>query len=341
MKKFVIPLIILLLMASGLPLTAERVAVLEEVNKPEQLLLAYGSIYILEGVTIYMYDAHTYKYKGRFGKEGEGPAEIKKNPFGGPLLITPHRNKIHISSLAKYSIYSKDGQFEKEFKINAFDNFYPFGDRFVCLSTYGKEPGKLYLSVFLADKNFKKAKEPIVVSDSMVGQNFQLRFPFTSFAPTPYKDKLFVAHNPSKFAIEVYDKTGHLVRTITKEYKRKKVTAEYRDKTQNWFKKDPNWRNFYQAFRSRITFRDYYPPIFALIVDNDLIYVPTFNYDSNGDRECIIMDLMGKEVKRTFLPMKENYGMDFLFPYNIYKGIFYILKENLDDENWELHRIKL
>jgi len=341
MKKFAIPLLVLCIGLIAIPLHAEKVSVLTEVNKPETIQFGSGNIYILEGTTVYIYDEVTYKYKGKFGKEGEGPGEIKKNPFGGPLVMVPYKGKVTISSTGKYSVFSKDGEFEKEMKINAFDNFYPFEDIFICLSTYSPGQGELYLAVYKADKDFKKAKEPLVVTDTMVGQSFKLVFPFTAFAPFPYKDKLYIAPDPKKFTIEVYDKNVKKINTITKEYKRKKLPGEYRQKTLQWFKTDPNWRNAYESFKRRITFRDYYPPIFTVLVDNDKIYVPTFNFDKKGDRECVIMDLEGKELKRVYLPMKESYGMEFSFPYNIYKDNFYIIMENLDDETWELHKVKI
>ena len=53
------------------------------------------------------------------------------------------------------------------------------------------------------------------------------------------------------------------------------------------------------------------------------------------------MDIEGKELKRVHLPIKENYGMDFVWPYNIHNDYFYIIKEDIDEETWELHKIKL
>ena len=334
-------LIILLVAVFLIPLRAEKGIVLVEVNKPESIQFGSGNIYILEGTTVYIYDETTYKYKGKFGTEGEGPGEIKKAQFGGPLTIAPFKGKVAISSLGKYSIFSKDGVFEKETRINPFDNFYPFKDKFVCMSTYIKGQGELYLAVYMADKDFKKAKTPLVISDIMVGQNFKFLFPFTSFAPFPYKDKLYMSPDPMKFDIDIYDENSKKINTIHKEYKRTKIPSRYRDKTIHWFRNDPNWKTIYEAFKQRITFRDYYPPLFFILVDNDMIYALTYNYDKKGDRQCIIMSLEGKELKRVYLPMKESYGMDFTFPYNIYNNHFYILKENLDEENWELYKVKL
>lgn len=341
MKKYAIHFFTALIVLSLLPLSAEKVSVLQEVNKPEFIMFGTGNLYVLEGTAIYMYDEAAYTYKGKFGKEGEGPGEIKKAPFSGPLVMTLFKDKVTISSSGKYSIFSQDGTFEKEIKISPFDSFYPFEDKFICFSPYSRGQGELYLAVYMADKDFKKAEEPLIVADTRVGPNFKMLFPFTSFTPFPYKDKLYIAPDPVKFAIDVYDKDGKKIRTISREYKIKKISSEYRKKTIDWFENDYFWKNLYRVRKDGVTFRDYYPPILMVLVDSDKLYVFTHVFDKQGDRECIIMDLEGKELKRVFLPVKETYGMDFQFPYTIYKDNFYILMENLDEETWELHKIKL
>jgi hypothetical protein len=323
------------------PLNAEKVAVLDEVNKPEVILFGCGNIYILEGTTVYIYDESTLKFKGKFGKEGEGPGEIKKNPFSGPLLMVPYKEKVTISSMGKFSVFTKDGSFEKEFKISPMDAFQPFEDKFICYTPYAKGPGELFLAVFMADKDLKKAKEPLIVSDAMVGPTAKFLFPFSAFAPIPYKDKLYLAPDPMKFAIDVYNKDAKKIYTINKDYQGEKIPSEYKEKTIHWFKSDPTWKTLYEMFKDRIYFRDNYPPIMAILVDSAQIYVFTFNFNKKGDRECLIMDLKGKELSRVYLPFRENYGLDFVYPYNIYKNHFYIIKENIEEETWELHRIKL
>ena len=166
-------------------------------------------------------------------------------------------------------------------------------------------------------------------------------FPFTAFFPIPYKDKLYLAPELTKFSIHVYDINAKKIDTISKRYQPIKISSEYKSKTLQWFKTDPNWKNIYQFFKERISFKEFYPPIQQVIVDNDNIYALTYVFDKKGDRECIILDLKGKELKRIFLPVKENYGMDFQAPYNFSNNFFYIMKDNFEEEAWEIHRIKL
>lgn len=119
------------------------------------------------------------------------------------------------------------------------------------------------------------------------------------------------------------------------------MNAGYRKKTLNWFQKDPAWKNIYPYFKDRISFRDFFPPIREINVDSDRIYALTYVFNGEGLRECIILDLQGEEIKRVFLPVRPNYGMDFNAVYTFHDGRFYHLKENFDEETWELHRLPL
>jgi hypothetical protein len=53
------------------------------------------------------------------------------------------------------------------------------------------------------------------------------------------------------------------------------------------------------------------------------------------------MDLKGNEIKRIYLPIPEQYGLDFNVYFTIRDNYFYKLEENINDENWELYRIKI
>ena len=53
------------------------------------------------------------------------------------------------------------------------------------------------------------------------------------------------------------------------------------------------------------------------------------------------MDHKGNEKKRVYLPIRENYGFDYTFHFMFNDNYFYKLEENIDDETWELYRIKI
>ena len=326
---------------TGAYLQAEKVAELAEVARPQAIDWGNGNIYILEGTTMYIYDDATYAYKGKFGKEGEGPGEIRAQPFGGPILMLPLEGKVVVSSMGKFSTYSPDGTFLNERKISVFDTFYPFGDGYICMTVHTTEDQKQVLAIHLADKNLKRGETPLIISKVEVGQNASFLFPFTAFFPIPYRDKLYIAPDPEAFAIDIHDKNGKKIKTLKLDYTPIRIAPEYREKTENWFQKDARWKNIYPFFKDRIHYRKYYPPVHALIAGSDRLYVSTHRFNEKGWRECIILTLEGKEIKRVFLPIPETYGMDFSAPFNFHDRCFYTFVENPDEEVWELHKISL
>ncbi len=123
-------------------LSAAEPMELSQVGKPEMIAVDQGLLYVLEGTTIHMYLLDKGEYLGNFGKDGEGPGEIKKNPFGGPILVVPFKGNLYVTSMGKLSIFSRTGEFIREYKVNASDSFYPFADRFVCMGTHEVSEGK-------------------------------------------------------------------------------------------------------------------------------------------------------------------------------------------------------
>jgi hypothetical protein len=322
--------------------TAEKVAVFEEFGRPGGIIILDGYIYIQEKTTVFIYKLKDFTFLKSFGKEGEGPGEIKMNMFGGPLTVLPNdRGQIVITSAAKVSFFSKTGEYLKEFKVNQFDSYYPIGDKYICTSSTASEDdkAKLVLALFMADENLKKGKI-IYRTDFETGANFKFVFPITPFYPDTDGDKLFIIAGIHGFAIDVFNKNGDKLYRISKKFKPRKVPSTYKKKTIDWFKADPTYQSAWDFFRQRIEFNEYFPPIYRMNTDNGRIYV--FSSTMKGDqRECVVMDHRGNEVKRLFLHLPERYGMDFYDIYTIKNNYFYRLVENEDEENWELHRTKI
>lgn len=262
-------------------------------------------------------------------------------PFGGPILILPVNGKVIVSSMGKLSTYSADGKFLNERKINVFDTFYPFGDGYICMTVHTREDQVQVLAIYLADKDLQKGEKPIIISKVEVGQNASFLFPFTAFFPIPCHDKLYIAPDPEAFDIDIHDQNGKKINTLQLDYTPIAIDAGYKQKTENWFQNDARWKNIYPFFKDNINYRKYYPPVHAIIAGSDRLYVSTHRFNDKGWRECIILTLEGKEIKRVFLPIPETYGMDFSAPFNFHDRCFYTLVDNPDEEIWELHKISL
>lgn len=339
MKKI---LLMLLITAISFSLTAsDSVATFEEFGKPETILFANGYMYILEGTTIYIYNEKDYSFVKKFGKDGEGPGEIKRSQFAGPIIITPHKGKLYISNSARLSVFSATGEFIKETKITPFDIYVPYEDKYVLLSNAEMDgnPQKRVLAVFLADEKLQKGKL-LYKSDMQVGMNASFSLPIAPFQAIPMGDRLFVAAGKEGFVINEHDINGKLVNKIKKDTKKETIPSDYKDKTHNWFKTSATFKTVYPFIKDRINIKEKFPHFFFFLPLDNKLYIFT-NKMKGENRECIITDTKGKELKRVYLPLPHVYGYDYKYPYNIHKGAFYKLVENVDDENWELIKIKL
>lgn len=320
---------------------AQKVAVFKEFGQPGSINIGNGCIYIQEKTTIFIYNLKDYKLVNKFGKEGEGPGELKINPFGAPMIVFPINNKVYVSSLAKLTIFSKTGEYLNEHRLNSTDTYFPFGEKYICFSTTPKEENsqEIVAAFFLADENLEKVKV-IYKSDFEVNQDSKIEFPITPFDPSIDGDKLYVIDGIQGFAIDAFNQNGEKIYQIKRDYNRLKIPSSYKDKTRQWFLKHPDWKHLYEIFKSRISFKEYYPPIHSMIVNNGKIYVMT-NKIEKDQRECIVMDLQGNELKRSYLPIPEQYGLDFNVYFTIRDNLLYKLEENIDEETWELYRIKI
>jgi hypothetical protein len=84
-------------------------------------------------------------------------------------------------------------------------------------------------------------------------------------------------------------------------------------------------------------------PVFrdSWIIGNQ-IYIQTYREKQN-ESEFLILDFSGKIEKRLFLPesTKLSLRINPASTFTFYKGEYYYLSENVDQEEWELHTLQL
>lgn len=340
MKFFLIILNLLLLGILLFTLDSKRVTTLMEVSKPNTLMMGNGYIYIQEKTDIFVYDIKTYQFVKRFGKAGEGPGEFKLNPFSANMLIVPYKkNKIMINSLGRVSVFTTNGVYEMEYKDPPFTNYFPFVDNFIALTIHTEGDKIPVMALYMSDKEFNKTK-PIYISNITVGLNASFLLPITPFSHDIYGDKLYVVDGLEGFSINIYNSKGDQIGNIKKDYKPLKLPSAYIEKALKYFKTDPTLKNIYPFFKDRIKFRSHFPSIYDMRISNGIIFVFT-NKMKNRLLECIMFDLEGKEKKRIFLPVDLTYGMERNFKFTFYKGDFFVIRENEDEETWELHKTQI
>lgn len=332
-------LFIFLSLALLLNLQAAKLAVLEGVNRPDMLAVSDNYIYITEKTMVHIFSFKNYKPLKSFGSEGEGPGEFKISPFGPAMIVSAARGRLVVNSLAKVSIFNEEGNYIKEFKVPPNQVYLPFGESYVYSGIGKNEEGKAVMSVNLANDKFQKIAE-LYQTNFVVGAAMKFDFPIDEFVFTTVGDNIYLVAGKQGFVIDVFDKKGQKVSTIKKEYQPLKLSPDYEKKTIHWFKTHPNWKNLYQMFEKRISFKSYYPPVYSIHGYKDRLYVMTHK-KKGEDRQCILLDLQGKEIKQVYLPVPEVYGLGELPKFTFHNNAFYILKENEDEEVIELHKIDL
>jgi len=327
---------------------AEKIGVLTEILKPEGIEVADGRLYVVQGPAFFVYNLNNPKLIEKFGKAGEGPGELN-TVLNFPNSIRILEDKIIAEGFNKIIIFSKDFNYLKEFrkKEMLIHKITPIKENFVAVRM---SPGKnkIIFTLLLLDpdmnvikelhqqESFDRQKELIMVRDTI---HFEV-----------YKNKIYVEESDKGFFIEVFDGKGNRLYGIKKNFTAPKVTENDKKAIFNHLKKDNliaivarregGWDEF--AKKGTFTYPAAFPPIRDIKISNDKIYVSTFERQENKEK-CIIMDLNGNIIGTSYLPVTGqssfsamSMGKDNRF-YGIAGSKFYYLKENEEEEVWELH----
>lgn len=337
MKKlllFVMILIIHVWASTGLAAAGKKTIPMPDLVNPEVLMMDENQMYVVEGTTIYIYDAENFSLKKKFGKRGEGPQEFFVNPqSGSPMGLDVQSDRLIISSLGKVSFFTKDGQFDKELKVGGSgDQFQPLGSGLVGRVIYGNsETGKNMRSIRFFDKSLKKVKDIVTVEHHFQIRNRELTILRDIQFYSTWKNHLYAAWE-ADLKIDVFNSKGDPVRTIKHPLKRLKVTEELKQGVRDFFKTQPTLKDLITRFNIKLVFPEYLPALRAFVIDNDKLYCLTWN-DTPKGTEVIVMNLDGGSPSSSFVKLEKQ---DVLQPYPtaIKNGKLYQLIEK--DEDWEL-----
>ncbi|MCP4152085.1 MAG: hypothetical protein GY757_30370 [bacterium] len=341
MKKLCTLLLALLslLSLSLLSIDAKEIkkVVLPELLKAERLALDNDRMFITENLSIYIYSMKDFKFIKKFGKEGEGPAEIRKTPNAAPIQVYTYPDSILVNSDFKISYFTRDGEFIKCLKTRPFGVFSRFKDRYAGIVAARKDK-RLYLSIGLFDPRVKLIKYLFVSDIEIFSNDSETLFPGIPVSFAVSGDKLFVTSGKNDFLIDAYDVSGKKLYSIKKEYDKIKIPDSYKDEVKHFFKTDPSTRDFWPQIKRKLKFQEYYPAIQTIIVDDNKLYTITFNQRAgDGRTECIVTDLKGKELKRVFLMLPKGSPVEPPPLFAIEKNRYYSIVEDEEEEEWILH----
>lgn len=342
MKRTVCVAIVILSAISTLAF-AEKIAALPELARPAILIVENDRVFVLQDTTVLIYSLKDFKLIHKFGKAGEGPGEFVYNANNGrPMSMSLYKKNILVNSFGRISYFDKFGKFIKERKVTADALLIPIQDKFVGIGPINDGPGRQPLGFRLFEQDLKKWKV-LYLSDLDVGNRIrEFLLPIVTFTYNPvYKDKIYINTSTSEFIIDVFDSSGKKLYTIKKDYKNIPTPSDYKQTCLEWFKNSPRFKRAYEMIKQMVKVRDHFPAIRDMQIVDDIIHVIT--YKRKGDQwECILLDLKGKELGRTFILLDKYIPFTF-YPilYSSYKGNMYTLVENIDEEEWELHRTPL
>jgi hypothetical protein len=317
-----------------------KVIPMPDLLKPENIVIDKGLILITEFPHVYIYSLDDYKLIKKFGKQGEGPQEfanyvrIQKDPDNPDLIA--------VGSHMKMSYYTTEGEFKKEIRAkgSAGNVYKPFGKKYVSYGFFQDQESKtVYETINLFDENLNKIKE-IYREELALQQNREINALGTWDAWFRLSDDKIFVTGEQDGVILVYDDKGNKLYDISHKYEKIKVTQKDKDRYHNYFKTDPQFKQFYDNIKQLITFPNYFPQIRGMDIVDNRIYVNGYLRE-DGTTEFTVFDLGGTVLKEKIrLNLPEATARD-LYPYTIYDEKIYQLVDNDETEQWELHIFSL
>ena len=317
-KFFLVSLFIVL----NISLSA-RVVPLPEVVRPTSLSVDDTQLYICEHEKISIYSLKDFKLIKKFGEKGEGPQEFKSAAH-----VNCQSDRLVVLSTGKLSVYTKAGEFQNETKNPSpfIRGFIPVGNTYVALEYNFRDKYK----VIICNPKLEKVKEIFTEEKARkTGSMFTAAFQYRV-----YYDKVYIASGKD-LVIRVFDINGNPLFSITKEYKLLAFTREHATQFLEAYRTSPITKEFYENFKKRVQFPEYFPAIDNFFVADGNVYVQTYK-GIDKKSEFFIFDENGKFIKTVFLPVADKDFMA-LSLFDIGNGNLYNLIENEDTEAWELH----
>jgi hypothetical protein len=324
-------LIILICFSFALSLFGERLTTFPQLSNPELIKVGENLICINEGAVVFLYDLNDFKLLKKFGRRGEGPGE-----FSSDLDINILKEKIMIESQGKLSFYSLKGDLIKEMRRSPkYRKLKILEDRYVASG--GILSNDVYHNIaIILDADFNEIKTFYQDEARYHQQKQKTRLASTWIFDVSEK-KCFIVGSHD-FKIDVFNKNGDSLYTISPKYEKVKISQEDIDAWFNRIKRRLGLDR-YDLAKKIVRWPEFFPAIRDLMVDNGHVYVITYRRQQEKN-EFFIYDLDGKLAKKTFLPLKDYDGVA-LFPYSIKNNYLYQLIDNEEEEVWELQRFSI
>lgn len=335
--KLLIILFLLLLTAFIIQLPGStkeiKITPMPEVMQPRSILVKDNLLLVSEKEAVSLYSLETFDLLKRFAPKGEGPGE-----FRFPPNIYMLDDSFFADGSGKTACFSLKGQLLRETKKTSRGRFIPVKENFVFLKPgFDLKKRTVTFNVQVVDKSNKMIKELYTGEDEDVFLNFSgdtgrevKRMTPHCFKVTANRDKIFIADSQKGFFFEVFDYAGKHVTTIDKETGDVRVPDAYKQAAMDKLRKFHDWE---RMKNNRFVFYPHFPRIKEFRVDGLGLYVETYKQEGTAN-EFIVLDFNGKIIKKVFLPAED-------VVYTFSNGVYYYLKEDPEEEQWELFKVKV
>jgi hypothetical protein len=338
-RQIALMLILLMCVSYGF---AEKLAVLSEPQKPGMIDANEHELFVVDGVTVYVYSLKDYRLVRQFGKRGEGPGELIPDREMPPQLQLVN-DKICLNSFNKMIYYSHQGKMLNERRVDFYaPQMRPVGNNYAIVKVSNDGDGMQTFKVILLDAGLKELKTLYQRSRRHPMSFGKMDIPPSFVFIRSFEDKVFVMDQAKGFTILVFNKNGDLLKTIEKDYKPIKMSEAYKKEIMEWLGRHPLFKEAPPELKNMIHLTEDLPVIRNFLVKDHKIYVRTY-LQKNGLGEFFIFDENGKELKHIFLPegdiekIQGNPNSTYAFKGDKY----YYVVDNSDSEVWELHVEKL
>jgi hypothetical protein len=323
------------LLLAAKPAAGELVAKLPEVMDPFHMTMADGRLYIVENFSVahlYMTGKKGVSFVKTFGREGQGPGE-----FDFMYRIRVLGDVLDISASHKLVRFSRDGDYLDEVKVPVGmfkGGIYRIGENYLAGDLQFDATGSTR-TIRLYDKYFKLIREIGAHKESGGLERINLVVDTYSFRVAD--GQIFVITSGKESVVTIYDWKGIRKKEIRLPLEPIRMTAALKEAITKPVREDPEIRSGWAEFEKRLFFPDEAPGCDYFDVVDGKFVVRTYKYRQDSV-EFVVFDSDGRELQRTFLPFTGRLSNGILFCF--YQGRYFYLRENAEEEVWELHSEK-
>jgi hypothetical protein len=318
-----------------------KITPLPDLKKPGSFYMDDTRMYVVEGVSVYIYSLKDLKLVKKFGKQGEGPREMMLSPQYGPMVLDVRGDEILVHSFSKLSRFTKDGVYKNEIRLPnpLIFRIQRFG-KYLIASRLIQENNATIRTLNVYDNHMKKVREIVRVPHVFTrGKGWEVlkSNPIT----VVHKDKLIYGWE-NALKLTVMDTGFKILYTISHEVDRIKVTDKDKKIIIDYIKTSPRTKLIYEQLKP-IRFPGYFPAMINVFPDDDKLYIYTFNKkerDEVNDYEFLVFDIKGKHLDSVFLPLRMMNPLR-SYPITIHKECLYQLVEDIEKEQWSLRETKI